>query len=112
WAPDGRTYWVGSAGNALAAIDVTDPEHTQLVYFDDSRVHGLSISADGNTAYLAVQSAIDGEPNGLRIVDVSDVQARRPIPRTRTVSTFYWADGSVAQLTIPVTYAQRPFLFF
>jgi hypothetical protein len=112
WAPDGRTYWVGIGGNGLAAIDVTDPARTRLVYFDDSRVHGLSISADGNTAYLAVMSISDGEPNGLRILDVSDVQARRPVPRTRTVSTLYWADGAIAQLTIPVTYAQRPFLFF
>jgi hypothetical protein len=111
WAPDGRTYWVGMGGGGLAAIDVTDPRSTRLVYVDGSRVHGLTISADGNTAYVAVISILDGDPNGLRIVDVSEVQARRPAPRIRTVSTLYW-DRGFAQLTLPVTYGGRPFLFF
>jgi hypothetical protein len=111
WAPDGETYWVGMIGG-LAAIDVADPTRTRLLYADDSRVHGLSISEDGNTAYLAAISVQDGDPNGLRVLDVSEIQARRPAPQVREVSTHYWTDGSVAQHTIPVTYAGRPFLFF
>ncbi|MEW6471397.1 MAG: hypothetical protein AB1679_03920 [Actinomycetota bacterium] len=111
WAPDGRTYWVGMIGG-LAAIDVADPTRTRLIYADDSRVHGLSLSDDGNVAYLAAISVDDGEPNGLRILDVSDVQARQPLPQVREISHLYWADGAAAQHTIPVTYGGRPFLFF
>ena len=111
WAPDGKTYWVGMIGG-LAAIDVADPTRTRLLYTDDSRVHGLSLSEDGNTAFLAAMSVMDGEPNGLRVLDVSEIQARKPRPRAREISTHYWADGSVAQHTIPVTYGGRPFLFF
>jgi hypothetical protein len=112
WAPDGNTYWVGHWTGGLAAIDVSDPRRPRLLYVDDSRVHGLSLSADGNTAYLAVPSILEGEPNGLRVVDVSEVQSRRPLPRIHTLSTLYWTDGSVAQRTIPVTYGGRPFVIF
>ena len=112
WAPDGNTYWAGHWAGGLTAIDVSDPRQPRLLYVDDSRIHGLSLSADGNTAYLAVPSMLEGEPNGLRVVDVSEVQSRRPLPRIHTLSTLYWADGGMAQLTIPVTYGSRPFLIF
>jgi hypothetical protein len=112
WAPDGNTYWVGHWTGGLAAIDMSDPSHPRLLYVDDSRVHGLSLSADGNTAYLAVPSMLEGESNGLRVVDVSEVQSRRPLPRIHTLSTLYWTDGGIAQLTIPVSYGGRPFLIF
>ena len=110
WAPDGNTYWAGHWGGGLTAIDVSDPRDPRVLYVDDSRSHGLSLSADSNTAYLAVPATLEGEPNGLRIVDVSDVQSRRPLPRIHTLSSLYWTDGGVAQLTIPVTYGSRPFL--
>jgi hypothetical protein len=112
WAPDGNTYWIGHWTGGWAAIDVSDPRHPRLLYADDSRVHGLSLSADGNTAYLAVPSIMEGDPNGLRVVDVSEVQSRRPLPRVHTLSTLYWTDGSVAQRPIPVTYGGRPFVIF
>jgi hypothetical protein len=112
WAPDGNTYWAAQWTGGVTAIDVSDPRRPSLLYVDDSRVHGLSLSADGNTAYLAVPAIVEGEPNGLRVVDVSEVQARRPLPRIHTLSTLYWTDGGVAQLTIPITYGGRPFVIF
>src|SRR5262249_9456008 len=79
--------------------------------------HGLSISNDGNRAYFA----LDGDPgganlatfqanNGIQIVDVSDIQQRKPNPQFREISRFLWLDGSHAQHTIPVTIGGKSYL--
>jgi hypothetical protein len=111
WAPDGNTYYVGMVFG-LAAIDVSDPTQPRLLYTDNRRLHGLSISADGTTAYLAQLSLMPGEENGLVIADVSQIQSRSPAPQVATLSTLFWNDGAVAQHTIPVRYDGQPFLVF
>jgi len=46
------------------------------------------------------------------ILDVSDIQFRRPNPQVRVISTLFWPDGSVAQQTLPVTIRGRSYLIF
>src|SRR5262249_47144929 len=50
--------------------------------------------------------------NGLLIYDVSDVQARRPDPKVRLISSFFWKDGSAAQHSINIKIKGKPYVVF
>lgn len=115
FAPDGRTYY-GTGGGGFTAMDIDDPSNPKLIGRFQRQTHDISISEDGNRAYLAQQGNFvpfgAARPNGLVILDVSDVQARRPNPQVRQISSFFWPDGGVAQQTMPVTINRRPHLIF
>ena len=51
-------------------------------------------------------------PNGLTILDTSDIQKRVATAQPKLVSTFYWDDGGVAQQSIPVTWGGKPYIIF
>jgi hypothetical protein len=59
--------------------------------------HGLSISKDGNRAYVA------GVGSGLIVLDVSEIQARKPNPQVREIARLRWDGMSIPQNAIPVT---------
>jgi hypothetical protein len=109
WSPDGRTYWSSSlGGGGLTAIDVADPTHPRIagigaIGFAD---HGFELSPDGNRMYLTTAF-----PAGVVVLDVSDVQARKPMPVFRELGRVTWGGPeSVAQHTIPVTWNGKPYL--
>jgi hypothetical protein len=104
-APDGRTFYSASAGGrTLVAVDISNPSLpvTLGAYPFDS--HGLSISDDGNRAYVA------GINDGLIILDTSEVQARVPNPDVRVVSNLTWNSMSIPQTAIPITIDDHPYL--
>lgn len=109
WSPDGRTYWSASTlGGSLTAIDVDDPTRPRILYtgihgFPGN--HGVELSPDGNRLYLAT-----GNPAGVIILDVSDIQSRQPSPGVRTISQLTWNGSTVAQHAMPVRYGERPYL--
>ena len=102
FSPDGRTFWVSSlGGGTLAAVDLTNPRVPGLVFYSrDYRPHGLSISNDGNTLYLADTTT---GAKGLTILDVSQVQARVTNPVVPVVSRLTWANVSTPQNATPFT---------
>ena len=106
WAPDGKTYYGSFA--RVTAIDVTEPSDPQLITITQQQTHGLSISADGNRAYMTAPSC----GNGMKVVDVSQIQARAPNPTTAVLGEVCWTDGGTAQHTIPVTINHRPYVVF
>ncbi|MCW2777054.1 MAG: hypothetical protein JWN17_779, partial [Frankiales bacterium] len=55
FSPDGKTYWAAAtADRGITPIDLTDPSAPKpLTVITGYASHGLSISADGNRAYLA-----------------------------------------------------------
>lgn len=128
WSPDGLTYYRSDIRNAVYhAIDASDPTRLKEIAFYDLRIgllssavsaHGLSISDDGNRAYVAVigRPAPGGfDPstpatNGFAILDTSDIQARRPNAQFKLISTFLYKDGSVSQHTIPVKIKGKPYI--
>jgi hypothetical protein len=123
WAPDGKTYYIttiGQAAASLVAVDTTDPANPNgiLLYTPPSNVspafHDLEFSRDGNTAYVTAVGGLGGtNANGLVILDVSDVQARRANPQVRILSQLTWDDGSIiAQNALPATIAGKPYVIF
>jgi hypothetical protein len=117
WAPDGQTYY-GTGGGGFTAMNVADPINPTLIGHWAYRTHDISISEDGNRAYLAQQGNFvpfgltTTTFNGLVILDTSEIQTRKANAQPKLVSTLFWEDGGVAQQTIPVTYNGKKYLIF
>ena len=105
FSADGRTFYAtGTAVNAISAIDVTNPKDPHSIWQGNITSHGMSLSPDGNRAYLA-------DPGGeLAILDTSQIQARRSNPQTREISRLGWKSASIPQNAIPFTVRGRPYL--
>ena len=85
FALDGNTFYASSLAVGLTtAVDVSNPMVPRTLWTGPFASHGLSLNADGTRAYLAARSGAgpDGESPGLIILDVSQVQARVPSPRS------------------------------
>ena len=109
WSPDGITFYAtGSGGQSLTAIDVTDPAHPQPVFETyNVNYHGLRLSPDGRTMYVAnIGNDLSGGTlpgEGLRILDVGQIQDRVDDPQVRILSDLHWAPGSIPQVAQPFT---------
>jgi hypothetical protein len=104
-SPDGNTFYSASpASRTLVAVDISNPTLPVPLSIGDYDSHGLSLSADGNRAYVA------GTGTGLIIVDTSEVQARTPNATMREVSRLTWPTMSIPQNAIPVTIRGRPYV--
>lgn len=109
FSPDGLTYYASSGGGqSLTAIDVSDPVHP-VKLFEQYGVnyHGLRLSADGRTMYVAnIGNSFDGQTlahGGLRILDVSQIQDRAADPQVAVISELTWPEGSIPQVAQPFT---------
>jgi hypothetical protein len=114
FSPDGKTFYSASAGGmTLAAIDVSDPRKPKRI-FEQTGVnyHGLRFSNDGRTMYVANLGTKTGAVNmtGLRVLDVSEIQARKPDPRVRIVSDLTWPEISLPQAAEPFTRKGRKYV--
>jgi hypothetical protein len=97
-APDGRTFYSASpAGETLVAVDLSNPSLPLPIWFGNYDSHGLSISNDGNRAYVA------GVNSGLIILDTTQVQSRVLNPAVGEVARLQWGSMSIPQNAIPVT---------
>jgi hypothetical protein len=114
-SPDGRTFYVSStSGNTLTAIDISDPALPTTLYTETGiNYHGLRVSPDGNRLYVADI----GFPNdkvlsngGLKILDVSEIQARKANPQVPVVSSLQWRSGSIPQAAMPVRIKRHDYL--
>jgi hypothetical protein len=113
FSPDGMTYWVASLyGHTLTAIDLTDPRAPLPIFFtDDYQPHGVSISDDGNTLYMA-EGQFSGTPGfkGLTILDVTQVQKRVTNPSVPMISRLTWDNVGTPQNATPFTRKGKPYL--
>jgi hypothetical protein len=122
FSPDGMTFYAANLGAGyIYPIDISNPAKPRLLtqYFTTvGRVHGLSVSEDGQRAYVAIAGrglanrTPAGSPpnNGFQILDVSQVDKRIPNPEMKVVGEIYWDDGSTAQHTIPVRIKGKPYV--
>jgi hypothetical protein len=98
FAPDGRTFYATSLfSGQVTAIDVTNPKLPHILGVYNYPSHGLSISADGKRGYVA------GRKVGLIIIDLSEVQERKPNPKVHEISRLGWPTLTIPQIALPVT---------
>ena len=105
-APDGKTFYSASPGSpTLTAVDISNPLLSIPLWTGNYTSHGLSLSKDGNRAYLAA-----GNDNGVLILDVSEIQARQSNPQVREVGRISWPNQTIPQNAIPFTRDGKPYL--
>jgi hypothetical protein len=118
FAPDGRTFYSSSlGGGTVSAIDLTDPRSPKLLYVGNYDTHAITISDDGNRAYLAAgagfprnEVGLNGKVDGLIVLDVSEIQARKASPGVREVSSLTWHEVTIPQAALPFTVSGKPYL--
>jgi hypothetical protein len=118
FAPDGNTFYAASLGGGLlTAIDVSNPSAPVTLYTGRHDTHAVTISDDGNRAYLASgagfprnEVGLPAEVSGLVILDVSEIQARKPNPQVREVGSLTWPTVTIPQAALPVTIGGKPYL--
>ena len=104
-SPDGRTFYSASpTGETIVAVDISNPTLPRPIWFGHYDSHGLSISRDGNRAYVA------GINSGLIILDTTEVQSRVLNPKVTEVARLQWNSMSIPQNAIPVTIKGHPYL--
>ena len=133
-SPDGTLYYATDIGNGaltvggpcLSVIDLADLAHPKLLlrWGEEYACHDLALSADGTRAYVGFHADWVGYPaavvgaftpvkdlsyalNGLQIVDVSDLQHRRPDPELRVISEL---TGGRAHTELPVRIGGRSYV--
>jgi hypothetical protein len=115
WSPDGKTYYAASTGGqTFVAIDVTHPAHPKRIFQQFGvNYHGLRVSDDGNTMYVANIGNPTGariSSGGLRILDVSEIQDREDSPRVHVIADLSWPEHSIPQVAEPFTRNGKPYL--
>ncbi|HSV39777.1 MAG TPA: hypothetical protein VLI04_13550 [Nocardioidaceae bacterium] len=107
FAPDGRTLYLTGAAGSFLAIDVSDPRQPKHLYTENGVVyHGVRLSADGRTMYVANIGFPNAEgllgSGGLSILDVSEIQDRQANPKVRTLAELKWGSHSIPQHADPI----------
>jgi len=125
WAEDGKTYYIGQSfrgvNGILPIIDVTDPYNAKWLlnwtFTGDGRPHDLSTNASGTRMYSGQPGNFNAPitdssygPDGLVILDMSDVQSRLPNPQIRIVSRLFWDDQGQAEQMLPFFSHGRSYL--
>lgn len=105
-APDGKTFYSASPGTpTLTAVDISTPNLPIPLWRGDFTSHGLSISNDGNRAYVSA-----GNDQGVLVLDVSEIQSRVANPRVTELGRITWPNKSIPQNAIPFTRNGKPYL--
>ena len=100
FAPDGMTYWAATS-RAVTAVDLSDPANPRLIFTTSQwPSHGVSLSDDGRTLFMGGGG---GENARLFIIDVSEIQDRKPDPQAYELSQFGWPEASIPQNATPFT---------
>lgn len=138
FSPDGTILWGTTGpvlrdedpeqGDTISALDITDPSQPKLLATyrapDPERIqrfHGISVTDDGKTAYYTigehkykrVNGRIVPSPNqGIGVLDVSEVQERKPNPTIKPVGEqVFWDDIVHNQFLRPMVIEGRKYLW-
>jgi hypothetical protein len=112
FSPDGTIYYASSLYTATVyAIDLTAPSTPKILttMYGGAAAHDLFIGKDGTRGYFAFPGSALGT-GSLAIIDLTDVQARKPSAVGKVIKDFMWEDGNVTQYPIPITYRGKDYL--
>ena len=116
WSPDGRTFYASSSGGqTFVALDLSDATAPRQLFLQRGvNYHGTRLSDDGRIMYVAnIGNDLSGATlpgDGLRILDVSEIQDRSPDPQVHVLSNLTWREGSIPQVAEPFSRRGRDYL--
>lgn len=103
-APDGKTFYATSISTGhTTPVDISDPSAPKTLGVYQFNSHGMTVSDDGLRGYLA-------SGDGLVVVDLTDVQQRKPDPKMPEISRLAWPEMTIPQVAHPVTIDGRPYV--
>lgn len=106
-SPDGKTFYSASSmARTLTAVDISNPRVSRILWTAVYRAHGITVSDDGNRVYMATND----KPVYLRILDTSEIQARKPNPKVKEIATLSWPTATIPQIALPFTKDGKPYL--
>ena len=125
WSEDGMTYYIGQSfrgvGGIMPIIDVSDPYNAKWMlnwtFNGDGRPHDLSTNQESTRMYagqpgnfgVAPTNSSFG-PDGLVVLDISDIKYRLADPQIRIVSRLFWSDQGQAEQMLPFFSHGRSYL--
>ena len=111
-SPDGRTFFASSTlGETVAAVDLSNPSSPSLLWNRVGVVyHGMSVSDDGTRLYVANIGQPPTFAGGIQILNISQIQDRKPNPQVSVISTLTWPIHSTPQIPIPLTINRHKYL--
>ncbi len=106
-SPDGTIYYASSLyTSTVFAVDLADPTKPAVITtdFDGVGAHDLGIGKNGNRGYFTYpRLAATAGMGAVAIVDLSEVQARKPGAKGKLISETSWPDGNTSQYAIPIS---------
>jgi hypothetical protein len=103
-APDGKTFYATSIGTGhTTPVDISNPSVPVTLGVYTFNSHGMTVSDDGNRGYMA-------SGDGLIIVDLTQIQQRKPNPQIPEISRLIWPTMTIPQVAHPVTIDGKPYL--
>jgi hypothetical protein len=103
-APDGNTFYATSIGSGhTTPVDISDPALPKQLGVYQFNSHGMTVSDNGLRGYMA-------SGDGLIIVDLTEVQQRKPDPQIPEISRLTWPTMTIPQVAHPVTIDGKPYL--
>lgn len=103
-APDGNTFYATSIGTGQTTpVDISDPSLPRPLGVYQFNSHGMTVSNDGTRGYMAAL-------NDLIIVDLTEIQQRKPNPQVPEISRLAWPNITIPQVAHPVTIRGKPYL--
>jgi len=100
-------------------VDVSDPSNPKLLlawkFTGDGRPHDVNLNASGTRLYAGQPGTFGNTgssvgADGLVILDVSDIQARRPDPQIRILGKLFWDDQGQVEQMFPFTRNGRQYV--
>lgn len=120
FSADGRTYYAATALNipdpGLIPIDISDPTHPVALtawanpLTSREGFHGYAPLDRAGPGRFGSLPVMGGPDNGIAIVDVTDVELRRPDPSIEVVSTVPWNDSDTPHAGIGARIGGRNYL--
>jgi hypothetical protein len=103
-APDGKTFYATSIGTGhTTPVDISNPSLPVTLGVYQFNSHGMTVSDDGNRGYMA-------SGDGLIVVDLTQIQQRKPNPQIPEISRLTWPTMTIPQVAHPVTIDGKPYL--
>src|SRR5581483_9777184 len=125
-SPNGRTLYTTACCSGMGtfsldpsvppfaafAIDASDTAKLHVIATwippqSDWFVHSLTLNGDGSRAYASISS---DSGSVLAILDVGDIQERRPDAQFKMISHVSWNDSNGQEFALPIEIQGRPYV--